>query len=102
MYVLSIYPTKWVIVAIQKSKKNISPTIEYKAPFSDRHNQIQHTSARMCQQYPRPRYILTSRGVIFNTKLGVMNLILNVTRKENFIYFFDKSCFGIELFILAH
>ena len=62
------YPTKWVIVAIQKSKKNISPTIEYKAPFSDRHNQIQHTSARMCQQYPRPRYFLTSRGVMVQYK----------------------------------
>ena len=56
------YTTKWVIVTIQRSKKNISPTIEYKAPFSDRHNQIQHASARMCQQYPR--YILTSRGVM--------------------------------------
>ena len=93
-----------LLLLIQNRKENISPTIECKAPFSDRHNQIQHIGARMCQQYPgeilyshpdiTPATVTyTARKNEFNSKSRKENLFIilkNHVLASNYSYSLSK------------
>lgn len=87
MFFINIILQSGLLLLPLNSKENISPTIEYKAPFSDRHNQIQHIGARMCQQYPGGSLSSSHPDITrpIATPLERVNSILKLGKKILFI-----------------